>query len=130
MGVRLPSVATKVIANAAVVTTTELQVVVTPPLNIALDFAQVLLFWYIALTVGAGTTAVAARLRRGVDVTGSQLTTFANVTVAANSALYLNGSYSDIPGAVAGVQYCVCILQTGATGNAAITDVSMIALML
>jgi len=132
MGVRLPSVATPpqpTITN--IVTTAETIVLTSPPLNIPLDFSQILLFWWLTMTVGTTTTAVFVRIRRGNALTGTNLFQVATTSTAAGgNALSLSGCYGDIPGAVAGQQYVLTIQQTAATANGQLNDGALIAVVL
>ena len=65
MGVRFPSVATTTSVGVLPATGAETVVATTPPLNIPLDFAQVLLFWWFVGNTGAGTVGLVASIRRG-----------------------------------------------------------------
>jgi hypothetical protein len=78
-----------------------------------------------SMTIGASTTAVTLRCRRGVDATGALVGTAEVPTeVAANQAI-LAGSWVDTPGELANATYVVTVQQTAATGNG--TDVTLTA---
>ncbi len=130
MGVRFPSVSSNTILNSPIVTSAETVVVTTPPLNLALDFAQILLFWYIVLTVGAAGNAIIPRLRRGTTIAGTLVNVAFNQTAVAGNIVASSGSYADTPGAVAGQQYSLTMQVNAATANSTVQDVSLIAFAL
>lgn len=131
MGVRFPSVFSTTIVNAAVVTTAQTIICQTPPLNISLDFALVILLWWITLTVGAGATAVQYFLRRGLTLTSPAVNVNATTSVVTAATQSENGGvYVDVPGAVAGQQYTLSVAFAAATGNSTINDVCMVAFAL
>ena len=116
MGVRFPSVASSIFIAAPPASGAETVAVTTPPLTLPLDFAQVLLWWYVELVVGAGTTNCTQKLRRGASTASLLIITGAALTVTAGNTVGFTGLFVDNPGAVAGVQYSIAFLGTGTTG--------------
>lgn len=123
MGVRFPSVATTTLSTLLPANANETVILVAPPLNISLDFAQIVLQWFTSIIAGTGTTAFVFRIRRGVGVTGAivGLTTWTDNVVVGSSTLS-SGVYVDTPGAVGGQQYSLTISQTGATAAGTYND--------
>jgi len=119
-----------VIVNTTPTGSAETVVVTTPPLNLPLDFATVFVFWYVAALTGINTLTQTLRLRRGSLVTGALVNVSQNWTIAASVNSIFPGMYIDTPGAVAGLQYSVTYQGNGATGNATIGDVCLMALVL
>ena len=131
MGVRFPSVASTVVVNQLPANATETVICVTPPINLPIDSAQVMLYWYIAANIGTGATAYVVRLRRGITTGAPQITAVGGTqTVVAGNGAVLGGSYVDVPGVVAEQQYALTVSQTAATGTGSITDVCLIAFVL
>jgi len=132
MGVRLPSVATAPQpAAVTLVTTAETVILTSPPLNLSLDFEQVLLFWWATVVIGTGTTSVNILYKRGTTVGGVRINASGvNVQVTAGNTVTLSGCYADVPGAVAGQQYVVTLTQNAATANGSANDGALIALAL
>lgn len=128
MGVRLPSVVANSIGNA--VGTAEIVVATTPPMNIPLDFATILLFWYYATTTPASTTNLQLRLRRGTTTAGTLVSSGVNQLVTASATATLSGFAFDVPGAVAGQQYSLTAQFTAAVGSAGPTELWMLAMCL
>lgn len=130
MGVRFPSVASNA-SFALPASAAETVIVTTPPLNIPLDFAQVFLHWFIAFVGGTAITAAVFRLRRGTTVAGALVGSppYQSALNAGNTVFY-SGSYFDTPGAVAGQQYSLTLVQLSATGAGTINDISLIAFAL
>jgi len=108
----------------------EAVIATTPPLNISLDFSQIIVIWYFVLFTGATTTSLIVLLRRGTTITGTLVNVSLGDGVAAGVNLRRSGVYVDTPGAVAGQQYSLTLTQTGATGNGALNDVCLIAFSL
>jgi hypothetical protein len=131
MGVRFPSVAVTGVGNALPASSAETVVYTTPPINEPIDNAQVMLFWSYTLLAGTGTTAVTFKLRRGLLVTSPliHVNNFSNPLAAAANGIFA-GCYADNPGIVAGVQYSLTIVQTGATANGVNADGCLIAMVL
>jgi hypothetical protein len=131
MGVRLPSVASTAITNPLPSTAIETVICTLPPLNIPLDFAQILLFWFASITLAGNGANLTMRLRRGTTTSGATVGTGGwGVTAAASTLVILSGCYPDTPGAIAGQQYCLTCLQAGNTVAGTVNDVAMIALVL
>jgi len=106
-------------------------VVSSPSLSPPLDFAQVIILWFVQLLAGNTAATYKFRLRRGTAITGTQI----NVDVVTNGppvstgAIY-SGVYVDVPGAVANLQYSLGMLCAGGGTNAVINDVCMYAFAL
>lgn len=131
MGVRFPSVASTTIVNATLVTTAETVVVTTPPFNIPLDYAQIIVMAYAEVfPVGTTTTGIVAKLRRGTTTAGTQLGFNSGGTATPGAAWAWSMLYVDSPGVVAGQQYSVTLSQTAATANGTVLDVCLIAFAL
>lgn len=130
MGVRFPSVSSGTLQNPLPANATETVVALTPPLTITLDFAQIFIFWLFNITAGTGTTAVAFRVRRGNTVAGLLVSGVDAHTLAAGNQANVIGFTVDTPGAVAGQQYCLTLLQTGATGAGVANDIVILAFSL
>lgn len=133
MGVRLPSVATAPQqSGVSLVTTSETVIATLPPLNISLDFAQILLFWSFAYLAGTAATQLFINIRRGTGLTGTIINLSNNwdPTVVAASNYMFAGNYGDVPGAIAGQQYVLTAKQVSATGNGSVTDPVFMAVML
>src|SRR6266849_7273364 len=121
MGVRLPSVASETIVNTTIVTTLETVIVTTPPLNLPLDFAAVIILGTLLWQVGTGTTSYTLRLRQGAGISGPVISGLSNVTVSSIQVVTASIAYSDVPGAVAGQQYTITLSHTGSTGNGSVS---------
>jgi hypothetical protein len=130
MGVRFPSQASNAILNQPIVTTAQTICCITPPINLPLDFALVLILWYYVVTLGASTNSVTVRIHRGTTTAGAVLNTPTNFAATASTIVSSSGCYFDTPGAVANQQYSLDIAQVGATGNATVNDVAMLAFVL
>ena len=130
MGFRNPSVFSNTIANATIVTTAETVICVTPPLNIPFDNTPILLVFFCAISTGTGTTSAQVRLRRGTTVAGPPLNVLFGALAAGVANITQGGGYFDVPGLVAGQQYCMTFTQTGASANGTVFDVSMLAFAL
>jgi hypothetical protein len=131
MGVRLPSAGNQVLQNALPANNTEVIVLTSQPINISLDFQQVLIFWYISIQAGTSTASIGVKLRRGATTAGLLLNgANAGITLAAGQAQNLTGCWIDTPGAVAGIQYSIGLVQTGATGAGTMLDQSILVMAL
>ncbi len=130
MGVRLPSVASTTILASVPATGAETVIATSPPINISLDFAQVLIWWYVNTGSGATTTAITARIRRGTTLAGALVNIASAVLVTAAAGSELTGCYPDTPGAVAEQQYSLTLSGTGTTGAMTTSDVAIIVFML
>lgn len=131
MGVRFPSVQSNTFIGPLPASGAETVVLTTPPLTLTLDFAQVILLWAFTFVAGTGTTSCSFRLRRGTTVSGAliNLQVPNAPAVAAANANY-SGTYFDTPGAVAGQQYSLTIVQNGATAAGTFPDGALIAFAL
>lgn len=117
MGVRFPQVATTAFIAAPPASGAETVWMTTPPLNISLDFSQILLFWGGDITTGAGTTSFQTTVRRGTSTAGTQIYQTGQLPVAtAGQHAFISGVFADVPGAVAGQQYSVSVTGNGTTG--------------
>src|SRR5258708_3089060 len=116
MGVRFPSVSTTTILGTLPANGAETIIATTPPLNLPLDFAQVILLWYFLGNSGASTTALNFILRRGTTVAGTLINVISGALVTAASGVRFSGCYVDTPGAVAGQQYSLSESGVGTTG--------------
>ena len=130
MGVRFPGSGTVQTFTANLPNTAEGPIIVSAPLNLALDFQQIIILWVVMLTLGTGTTALTLRLRRGTSITGNLVTTQGVNPAAAATTITISGVYADVPGAVAGQQYTLTGQQTGGTGAASNLDGNMTLLAL
>jgi hypothetical protein len=130
MGVRFPSVQSNVLINNNSSTNVEQVIVTTPPLTLPLDFAAVVLFWYIIHTVGATAAGFTVRLRRGTTVGGTVINVATQQTAAAGNNAVSSGFYFDTPGAVAGQQYSLTLIDNGSTAGGTIQDASLLAFAL
>jgi len=131
MGVRFPSVATTAFIGPLPASAAETICATTPPLTIPLDFSQVILLWSFTFLAGTGTTGFSMRIRRGTTTGGAQVGGHSwDFTIAAAASSCYGGAYVDTPGAVAGQQYTLTCVQTGATGAGTGEDVSLIAFAL
>ncbi len=129
MGVRWATVFSTTIVNATIVTTAETIVVTTPPINLTLDGALVLLMWYVNALAGAGTTNWTYLLRRGTLVASPLINVNFSENATAAVGISRGGSYVDSPGLVAEQQYSLTLTQSGATGNATVRDVFLAAIV-
>lgn len=131
MGVRFPSIASTTFVGPFPANATETVILSTPPLNVSLDFSQIFLLWACDILAGTGVTALVFRLRRGTTTAGTLINAAAwTHTIAAGNSAVLNGVYPDIPGAVAGQQYSLTCVQTGATAASTFTDGALLAFAL
>ncbi len=130
MGVRFPSVQSNTLVNPNVGINAETIVCTTPPLNLPLDGALVLLFWFMVHTIGATAAQTNFRLRRGTAITGTLINVSQPVTAVAGNVVTASGVYFDTPGIVAGQQYSLTCIDPASTGAGAIQDACLIAFAL
>jgi hypothetical protein len=131
MGVHFPTAASSTILASLPASGAETVICTTPPLNLILDFAQVLLFWYLVTTVGTGTTGMSYRIRRGTTTSGTQINPVDGPQpVVASQNWFQSGCFIDTPGAVAGQQYSLTIQGAATTGAGATETVTLIAMVL
>lgn len=129
MGVRFPSVgSTTIIASPSA--GAEVVVCTTPPINEPIDNAQVLLFWYLLITIGTTATTLFATLRRGLLVASTPLNSITGRTVVAANVNQFSGCYFDFPGIVAGQQYSLSVQLPAATAASTVADVCLVAMVL
>lgn len=131
MGYRNPFASTTALVTNTLVTTAETVVLTTGPLNLSVDTAQVLLFWWCVITAGTGVNGMTPRVRRG-STTAGQLVNVNNVIAPANAGgnAYVAGVYVDTPTSSAELQYSLTIVQSGATGNGSVVDGCLTAMVL
>jgi hypothetical protein len=125
MGVRFIGGGSTAIVNTNIVTTTETVVAIAPPVSVPYDTATVILLWYVLYTTGTSTSGSTLRLRRGTTVTGAQVNVSGNVGQGGGAQAEQSGLYTDQPGSIAQLQYCLTVAQAGATGNGTVLDVCM-----
>lgn len=130
MGVRNASVASTTMLTSNIITTAETALVTTPPINLPIDNAGILIFASVNVTPGTATTTLAVRLRRGSGITGTQLNAGGPYTVLVTTAYFINLTWFDSPGIVAGQQYTLTVQQAAATGNGTAFDGSIVAMVL
>lgn len=78
-----------------------------------------------SMIIGATTTAVTLRCRRGVDATGTLVQAAEVPTAIAGNQAVLAGAWVDTPGELANGSYVITVQQTAATANG--TDVQLAA---
>ncbi len=128
MGVRFPSQGSNVLVNNTITTTVETVLCTSPPLSLPLDFALVLLSWYLLIgIIGTAATTATVRIRRGAGTGGTVINNPVAVPVTAGSSVSLSGCYIDTPGAVAGQQYSVTVTMGAATANSTPSDTCLLA---
>lgn len=132
MGVRLSSVVSLTAANVLPANATETVICVTPSIVSTQDNQVLLLFWFVNITVGTGTTSLAFRLRRDGVITGGTFQASAWATaVTAGQQVNLSGWYPDVtPGAIGPRPYALTVVQTGATAAGTINDIALAAIAL
>src|SRR5260370_1151199 len=129
MGVRFPSVAsTTIVASPG--GSTETVICTTPPLNIPLDFAQVIILWSVRFSAGPTGWNVSYNVRRGTTTTGALVNVTQNILESINQPLIRSGSNVDTPGAVAGQQWSLTFNIISTTTAATVVDVVMLAFAL
>ncbi len=129
MGVRFPSLAISANQASQLASATETPIITTAPFNLSLDFQAILIMGMYMFVPGTGATSVTFRLKRGALLTSPQVTQW-TLPVTAAVTTYTSFQYTDIPGAVAGIQYTFSGQQTGASAVASTNDSSMILLAL
>lgn len=131
MGVRFPSIASTTFVGPLPANANETVILTTPPLNISLDFSQIIIEWACDILAGTGTTALVFRLRRGTTAAGALINAAAwTHTLAAGNTAVMSGVYVDTPGAVAGQQYSLTVVQTAATAAGTFNDGALLAFAL
>jgi hypothetical protein len=128
MGVRYPQVSSTVIANAMPATITETVLCILPPINISLDFAQIIIQWFASILMPGNGGNMNMRLRRGTTTAGAIVGNGPYlVTAAASTTVLLSQVYVDTPGAVAAQQYCLTCATIGNNVAGTLNDVCMLA---
>lgn len=123
MGVHFPSVFSNTFVGPLPANATETVVLVSPPINLPLDNAQVIVNWFANVIAGTNTTAFAYRIRRGTGTTGPLIAPGPwSQTVTAGNSVHLSGTYADTPGVVAGQQYALTIVQSAASAAGTFND--------
>ncbi|SRR6266446_3389256 len=130
MGVRFPGGGTTANLGNYPASGAETIIFTTPPVSISIDFAPVFILWYYSLAVGAGTTSILVRIRRGAALTSLLINNAGVQAVTAATNTITAGLWVDTPGAVAAVQYSLSVSGTGTTGAAAFIDGGMLAFSL
>jgi hypothetical protein len=131
MGVRFPSVSTTTFVGPLPANANETVVLTTPPLNISLDFAQIILLWMGSILTGATTNNLIYRIRRGTTTAGTFIGALSWQEVqSAAVATTMSGIYVDTPGAVAEQQYSLTVVQQAATGAGTWQDGCLLAFAL
>lgn len=125
MGVHQSTVSSKVINATTVGGSAEATVVVSPPINLPLDNALVIILWEVVITYGAAQTQCFYVLRRGTTSGGTQVNGGSPITIVASTTVRMTGLYFDTPGVVAGQQYNVGANANGAGGVGSVQDVSI-----
>jgi hypothetical protein len=130
MGARLPSSFSNTVAST-IPGAGEIVVCVVPPLSPVFDSTAVLLCCWANVVAGATVVSVQLRIYRGTTVGGVRLNTnAAGATTVAGNTFYVSACYFDVPGNVAGQQYCFSLTCGGATGATIVNDVAMLAFVL
>lgn len=135
MGYRIASQSVSLANAIATAVSTEGGVLTTPPLVLPVDNATVLLFGWVAIVPGTGTTAIIAQIRRGTAVSGPLISSYgaggnASHTLAAGASGLLLVNGFDNPGAATGVQYFLTVTQTGGTAAGSVNLAALTALIL
>jgi len=131
MGVRFPSVQSNVFVGPLPANATETVVCTTPPFTPPQDFSVIFISWFFAFLAGTGVTSVFFNLRRGTTTGGAALRLNPwGLAQTASANGFFSGNYFDSPGAVAGLQYSLTIIQTGATAGGTQVDTAMLAFAL
>lgn len=122
-GVRFPFVASTTFVGPLPANANETVILTTPPLNIPLDFAQIIIEWSCNITGGTGALAHVFRIRRGTTAGGLLVNAVGWQHIAAAAVVRTHsGQYVDTPGAVAGQQYSLTVVQTGVTAAGTFND--------
>lgn len=131
MGARNNAIGSKVIANATIVTTAETVLVVSPPISLPFDSAQVVILCRATIITGTGASFINFLIRQGVTTAGVAIT--GNMTLlgfAAGQTPHFTCWGLDTPSNVAGQQYCFTATLPGTSGNSTVSDVSIYAFIL
>lgn len=108
----------------AVVTTAETLIATSVPLTMPTPNGKAVIRGSMLLTVGASTTAVTLTIYAGAAlagrVVGQQIAQGGNFTAGKSALFQVEGV--DMLNNVTGVQYCMSVLQTGASGNGSVVN--------
>lgn len=119
-GGRVPFVFTTSV-NSPILTTTELVVLTTPPLNPGIDSAVVLLLGYWNTNaLSAAATFCGTTIRRGTTIASPVVNAQPFDRATASTGYTGFAMQMDTPGAVAGQQYALTAIVGGASGNTAV----------
>jgi len=130
MGVRWASNANNVLVNTTVHAAAETVVLRSNRINLAIDSAQVLVWWYLVLTCGATITAVRLALYQGTDANGTLINTILAVTTVGASTVVLSGVYPCSPGIVAEQQFTITLDASTGAGDSTVQDGAIAAMCL
>lgn len=129
MAVHASSVSsTTILSNA--IGAAETVICICPPLNLPLDGAAVMLWWFIEFLVGTGGVNSTIRLRRGSVVSSPLINVGNAANASAGTTVRFSGVYTDLPGIVAGQQYSLTLQVGSASTASAVNDVCLVALAL
>lgn len=130
MGVHAVSVATNTIITAAPANAVDAILATTGSMGLPYDNAQVLLFWFLTITLGAGATNYNVRLRRGNLATSPLINVNNANNVVASNVVTFAGCYTDLPGVAAGLQYTLTGIVTGGAAGIVVNDLCLVAMAL
>lgn len=130
MALRTASTSVVWTGNVVATTTAETIMFTSNPCSPSFDNASLVLVWFAAVTLTAGSTAVTWRLRRGLLVTSPLINQVVALNVAASTTIAFNGICADTPGIVAAQQYVLTFQATGAAANSTLVDGALAVLSL
>jgi hypothetical protein len=131
MGVHFPSVSSTTFIGPLPASATETVVLTTPPINLSLDNAQVIIHWFVDILAGTNAASHIMRIRRGTTTGGTLIGASAWFnSVTAGNQVSASGTYVDTPGVVGGQQYSLTIVQSAATGAGTFNDGALVAYVL
>lgn len=120
-----------VVTGLAVVTTAETVVATLPSVSTDGPSRRIELLAEVDHAVGASSTGVTLRIRRGTDATGTVVGVVTNEGTLAAAGTYATYTIEavDTPGEVAGQAYVATVADAGATGNGAVNKAILTARM-
>lgn len=130
MGVRFPSGTATVLLAATLVTTAETIVVTCGPIINLFDSAVAIIFWTAVVTFGTAITAIIPRIRAGTTLAGTLVNSAPSLTAIAANTAQISGSSTSTLGTSSGIQFSLTLQQVAATGNAAIAEAGISAIVL
>lgn len=130
MGVRFPSGTATVLLANTLVTTAETLLVTCGPILQLFDNAVVIVFWTAVVTFGTAATAIIPRVRAGTTLSGTVVNSAPSLTAVAANTAQISGSSTTTIGTSAGIQFSLSLQQVAATGNAAIAEAGISAIVL